>query len=155
MIQHGIEIFNEDGTSQYDSRKAKLTVDPGQDPPHLDVFEQVGGTAWVVSPGQYREEVLFEMAHQMKFYPLATFYFEEAASPTGGEGWYSQNLAYMSLSAGFTDGVSVQPSADKKKVQIIHWSQNNSGTNSFTSKADQYLYRIKYMIFNQRDLRFD
>lgn len=139
---------------EYDSRNSKLTTDTKPEPPHLDVFERDGGTRVTLAPGESYKETLETFTHRMPFQPLCFMYFYQVESPTnyGGDNLYSIDREWMERSSLLTDIMYMN--VNKSSLSIRRYAEVSSDrSDSYTFKADEFTYRIRYMIFSQEDYR--
>lgn len=140
---------------QYDSRKSKLTADPRTDPPHLDVFKRDGGTRVTLDPGETYEEVLEKFPHRIPLQPLCFMYFYIIEAPDNayfGAGNYSIDRAFMQSGTLLKDVIYMD--VDTSDLYIRRYAEVDSDrSSSYTFNSDEYLFRIRYMIFSQGDYR--
>lgn len=159
MADFGIAIAQDDhdmrdGRWKFDSRRPKVTVDVHADPPHLNVLNNfAGGTKWSMSPNTTYEEVLHRVEHKMPFKPkfLCFFYILDTPVTLAGLiGQYDINRTFMLVNS-FPNGTEqLYAKVDEKYFYIMHRADN--GANSLTAYGQDYKYRIRYEIMNQKAL---
>ena len=141
---------NVDQGLQYRSDDPHLQVNLLKDPPHLDIVEFRGGTAFSSSSTGSQEETVFEIEHGLSYAPeiLIYMYVKSYGGSTSDPkaGSYSEKAIIMSGSSG-TVADSLYASVDTEKFSIIHQLENFFGI-PYNSDADQYLIRMKYYILS-------
>lgn len=144
---------------QYDSRKKKLIVDPRTDPVHLRVFERDGGTRITLDPGESYQETLLTIPHRMPYEPMFLSYYYCIDTPDDGSfsgigdkyGINQIQMVYNCISCGDD---TLQSEIDDTNFRIERYVNGPySGDDPYTFKADEYLFRIRYMIIAQENYR--
>lgn len=139
------------GPLLYDTRNKHLSANLLANPKHLDILDNFnGGTALQLTGilNDYKEEVLFQINHNLKFTPetLAYMLIKSISNDASQGGGYAQNAYFYSGSAGtFKDVLTIR--ADASTFQIVHILQDFGFSSIWTSPAPNYLFRIKYFIF--------
>jgi hypothetical protein len=137
---------------QYDSEKPKLTVDPTQLPPHLQLFELDGGTQWAINPGDDKTEIRSQIEHHMPFQPmfLCYFYTEDApAAFAGNIGQYALNEGLMRYN-GATWFEELYTQVDSKYFYIKHRVLYSGFGGADTSYGSQYKFRVRLEIIARK-----
>lgn len=137
----------------YNSNYKKLTVDPESTPPHFDLLQDFsGGTKWPMAAGQTREEVLFQVRHNMPFVPMFCVYFLQSNTSRvpGGSLFakqYTINVSYMLFNAPAYGEEYLYADADDTFFYIKH--RFAATTTGSTALGSDYGFTIRYFIFNQ------
>lgn len=158
-MRAGIIIAKDDGNLRqhqlYDSRKAKLTVDPGVSPPHIGILDDFGGGTKFIIPASdttTHVETLLMIKHNLTFKPMFLSYFYAKTAPTiyvGNKARYWINQALMSYNA-FNGTEKIYSEADETNFYIKHSLVRAGGApDPYTGFGSDYVFRIKYMITNQ------
>lgn len=144
-----------DGRWINDTRKVKWSVDLSRDPKHVRIFEQRGGTRFILDAAgnHYLEETIFAMKHHMPFPPKFLCYFVTVDTPTGfGSqiGSYTQNHAFMLTNAIGLGEEGLYAQVDDEYFYIKHFAETFAfGSGNTTFYGDQYLFRVRLEILNQ------
>lgn len=158
---YGLVIANESGDLEnnqiYDSRKAKLTLDPKPEPPHFDVLTDFGaGTKFVIDNADtaIRTEVLFQIEHGLPFTPMYSAFFLATTTPpdyVGRKDLYSLNKALILYNAIGLGEEMIYAEADETYFYIKHAAQRfgYGDPGNYTFFGSDFKFRIRYMIFNQ------
>lgn len=160
--RYGLVIASEEGSltrnQLYDSNKPKLTMDPKPNPPHFDLIDNLpAGTRWTLANEDVsKEEVLFQVKHNLPFTPMFISYFYPVVVPedrqSGVARQYSINQALMLFNAVGLGEERLYADADDTYFYIKHKAQRwgwSGGVANYTFYGNQFEYRVRYMIFNQ------
>lgn len=144
-----------DNDTIYSSQRKKLTVDPEPQPPHFDLLENFsGGTKWTAVPiGEYREEYLVRIRHNMPFIPMSYAYFLQTSLPTGFgttfKAQYSTNISMMLYNAVGVGEEALIAGADETYFYIKHYFQCSTlSAGPQNAYGSDFQFTIRYFIFN-------
>lgn len=135
-----------DDGAEYDSTRKHILIDPKANPKHMDILTMSGGSAFAGDNVQ-REETLFSIEHELPFIPKCMVYFYVTDAPAlhvASIGQYIGDDFPMSGTGAFTDVIYYTVDQTHFKIKHQHQSQGGSGA----SQANQWQFRIKYMITN-------
>lgn len=129
------------GSLLYDSREPQFQVATDRTPPHLDIFSMDGGTALVTDAGNgfYNEETLFTLDHNLKYKPKVFVYFYVTSGTFTG---YAVGTYFYGFGA-IDDYITYR--ITDTTFSIVHIVDDFLGS-GYTSNADIFLVRIKYLI---------
>ena len=133
----------------YDSRRPKLTADPFADPPHIDIKETDGGSDITISQGEWHEETLFEIEHNLTYVPHVWVFFNIVESPNETEGAFSLNSAILYPQANFDSEIRVDVDEDRIKVErVIEGTALDEDEEEEVNGSD-FTIKVRYIIFNR------